>query len=110
MPSRAFGRPASRRCRLTSKRHWPAVPRALGTGQAYLNYRWKMFSYLIGVFATIKRLPIEDRQLAVASLDGFRRAISEVDTQSVWTQEFALQHLLFPDVAPSILSRNDRAS
>ena len=30
---------------------------AAGPGQAYLNYRWKMFTYLIGVFGTIKRLP-----------------------------------------------------
>ncbi|MET3805076.1 hypothetical protein ABIB25_002076 [Nakamurella sp. UYEF19] len=82
---------------------------AAGTGRAYLNYRWKMFAYLIEVFAAIKRLPIDGRQSAFTSLGEFRRATAEVDTQSVWTQEYALQHLLFPDVAPPILSRNDRA-
>ena len=30
---------------------------AAGPGQAYLNYRWKMFAYLIEVFGAIKRLP-----------------------------------------------------
>lgn len=79
-----------------------------GTGQAYLNLRWKMFAYLIEVFRTIKQLPRPARQLAVSSLETFRQAVEGVDTQSVWSQQYALEHLLFPDVAPVILSRKDR--
>jgi hypothetical protein len=82
---------------------------AAGPGQAYLNYRWKMFAYLIGVFGTIKRLPTNERQRAVSSLESYRAALSGVDTQSVWSQQYAIEHLLFPDVAPPILSRQDRA-
>jgi hypothetical protein len=60
---------------------------AAGPGQAYLNYRWKMFAYLIGVFGTIKRLPTNERQRAVSSLELYRAALSGVDTQSVWSQQ-----------------------
>lgn len=83
---------------------------AAGTGQAYLNYRWKMFAYLIEMFRTVKRLPLADRQQALTTMEGFREAVATVETQSVWSQEYALEHLLFPDVAPPVLSRKDRAS
>jgi 5-methylcytosine-specific restriction protein B len=83
---------------------------AAGTGQAYLNYRPRMFTYLVMVFRTIKALPPADRREAVSSLPAWRLAVAEVDTQSVWSQQYALEHLLFPDVAPPILSRTDRAS
>jgi hypothetical protein len=83
---------------------------AAGPGQAYLNYRWKMFAYLIEVFGAIKQLPLAERQRAVSSLDSYRAELSEVDTQSVWSQQYALEHLLFPDVAPPILSRHDRGT
>lgn len=83
---------------------------AAGTGQAYLNYRPRMFTYLVMVFRTIKLLPPAERREAVSSLQAWRSAVVEVDTQSVWSQEYALEHLLFPDVAPPILSRTDRAS
>jgi len=81
---------------------------AAGTGQAYLNLRWKMFAYLIEIFRTINQLPRPARQQAVSSLEAFREAVQGVDTQSVWSQQYALEHLLFPDVAPAILSRKDR--
>jgi hypothetical protein len=83
---------------------------AAGPGQAYLNYRWKMFAYLIEVFGAIKRLTLAERQRAISSLEAYRAALSPVDTQSVWSQQYALEHLLFPDVAPPILSRQDRAT
>lgn len=81
---------------------------AAGTGQGYLNYRWKMFAYLVHVFQTIKQLPVSDRREAFGSLDEFRSALANVDTQSVWAQQYALEHLLFPDDAPAVLSRDDR--
>ena len=83
---------------------------AAGTGQAYLNYRPRMFTYLVMVFRTIKALPPAERREAVSSLPAWRLAVAGVDTQSVWSQQYALEHLLFPDVAPPILSRTDRAS
>lgn len=77
-------------------------------GQAYNNLRWKMFRYLVRVFAEVKKLAPEDRPSALASPESFDRLVSEIDEQSVWTQRFALEHLLFPDDCPAILSREDR--
>ena len=81
---------------------------ATNTGQAYGTFRWKMFGYLIKVFGSIKQLDVGGRRTALSSLQAFRDATASVDTQTVWAQQFALEHLLFPDVAPPILSQTDR--
>jgi len=81
---------------------------AAKTGQAYGTFRWKMFAYLIKVFGSIKQLDDSGRRTAVSSLQAFHDATASVDTQTVWAQQFALEHLLFPDVAPPIVSQTDR--
>lgn len=78
-------------------------------GQAFASFRWKMFSYLIRVFGAIKAVPVADREATLTDWELFQDLLSEIDDQSVWSQRYALEHLLFPDLAPPILSRNDRA-
>ena len=80
------------------------------TGTGFNTDRWKMFAYLIRVFECIKHMDLRTRRRAVDTLESFREALSGVDVQSVWTQQFALEHLLFPDSTPSIISRDDRSS
>ena len=77
-------------------------------GQAYASYRWKMFAYLIRLMEAVKARPRADREKAFSSLASFRQLVNELDEQSVWSQRYALEHLLFPDEAPAILSRDDR--
>ncbi len=62
---------------------------AAGTGQAYLNYRPRMFTYLVRVFRTVKALSRAERREAVSSLEAWRSAVAEVETQSVWSQVYA---------------------
>ena len=81
---------------------------AAKTGLAFSTFRWKMFAYLINVFGSIKQLDDTGRRTALSSLQAFRDATASVDTQTVWAQQFALEHLLFPDVAPPIVSPTDR--
>lgn len=78
-------------------------------GQAYGSSRWKMFAYLIRVFEAIKARGPVDRATTLTDWRAFQALLSEIDDQSVWAQRYALEHLLFPDVAPPILSRDDRA-
>lgn len=80
------------------------------TGTGFNTDRWKMFSYLIRVFECFKHLDPRERRSAADTLESFRAALSGVDVQSVWTQQFALEHLLFPNSTPSIISRDDRAA
>ena len=79
-------------------------------GQAYASYRWKMFAYLIRVFESIKEIPVADREATLTNWEQFQVVLSGIDDQSVWSQRYALEHLLFPDIAPPILSRDDRAT
>lgn len=78
-------------------------------GQAYNNYRWKMFRYLVWVFEAVKGLATEDRAAALATPTSFADLVADIDEQSVWSQRYALEHLLFPDDCPPVLSRDDRA-
>lgn len=77
-------------------------------GQAYNNYRWKMFRYLVRVFEAVKALAPEDRAAALATPASFADLVTDIDEQSVWSQRYALEHLLFPDDCPAVLSRDDR--
>lgn len=79
-------------------------------GTAYNTYRWKMFGYLIRLVERFKSMGRNERQSAVKTLEAFRRITADIDAQSAWTQQFALEHLLFPDETPPVLSRDDRAS
>lgn len=78
-------------------------------GQAYNNFRWKMLAYLVRVFEAVKALDPTARRDALATPGALAQVLSGVDEQTVWSQRYALEHLLFPDDCPAILSRDDRA-
>ncbi len=94
--------------RVPTELETPLAGGAVNTGQAYGSYRWMMFHYLIRVFGAIKSLSPEARSNALESLDAYRSATVDVDPQTAWAQQFALEHLLFPDVAPPVIGRDDR--
>ncbi|MFE7631580.1 McrB family protein [Kocuria sp. NPDC057446] len=77
-------------------------------GTGYNTYRWKMFAYLIRVYEAAKTLPPAERTGVFTDWDTFQRFMERIDDQSVWSQRFALEHMLFPDYAPAITSRDDR--
>jgi 5-methylcytosine-specific restriction protein B len=77
-------------------------------GQAYGSYRYKMFAYLIRVFGAVKALPTAERSDVLRDFGRFQELLSGIDDQSVWSQRYALEHLLFPEVSPAVLSRDDR--
>lgn len=79
-------------------------------GQGFNSYRWKMFAYLIRVFAHFKSLGVDMRREAVGDLAAFRCRTENLDVQTAWTQAFALEHLLFPDATPPAVSRDDRTA
>ena len=62
-------------------------------GRAYSSYRWKMLAYLIRVFAKAKELSRTERAPNVLEdFSGFQRLLSEIDDQSVWSQQpYALE-------------------
>lgn len=77
-------------------------------GTGYNTFRWKMFAYLIRVYEATKKLPRTERTGVFTDWDAFQRFMGGIDDQSVWSQRFALEHMLFPDYAPAITSRDDR--
>jgi len=77
-------------------------------GQAFNSYRWRLFGYLIQVFVAIKALPSDQRNAAITSPDQFVAALDNVDDQGAAIQRHALEHLLFPDDFPPIVSRDHR--
>ena len=82
---------------------------AVSPGQAYATLRWKMLAYLIRVFEAVKGRPVVERQSVLTDWTLFQGLLSEIDDQSVWAQRYALEHLLFPELALPSLSRGDRA-
>jgi 5-methylcytosine-specific restriction enzyme B len=78
-------------------------------GQAFNSLRWRQFGYLIEVFALLKQLPEADRRVALADSGQFVAVLDRVDDQGAAIQRHALEHLLFPDVFPPVVSRDHRA-
>ncbi|MGO0575480.1 McrB family protein [Ornithinimicrobium panacihumi] len=79
-------------------------------GQAFNNYRWKMFAFLINFFVRVKSLPIDQRRAALTDRVQLQQVFNELDQQTVWSQMWAVEHLLFPDLTPPMLNRDDRAA
>lgn len=77
-------------------------------GRAYHSYRWKMFAYLINIFSNIKERNTLERKRILNDWPAFQDFLSGIDDTTVWSQRFAIEHLLFPDIAPPMLSRDDR--
>ena len=81
-----------------------------GPGQSYLARRWLMLTYLINVFAAFKSVSRGERERVLGSFAQYTTFVEGIDDQTVWSQRYALEHLLFPDVCPPYLSRTDRAA
>jgi 5-methylcytosine-specific restriction enzyme B len=79
-------------------------------GQAYNSRRWRQFGYLIEAFIAIKQMPREARQATLHDSSRFVDVLDQVDHQGAAIQRHALEHLLFPDVFPPIVSRDHRAA
>lgn len=79
-------------------------------GQAFNNYRWKMFAFLISFFVEVKSLPVDERRMVLTERSGLRSIFDRLDQQTVWSQMWAVEHLLFPDRTPPMLNRDDRAA
>lgn len=77
-------------------------------GTAYNTYRWKMLAYLIRFVEMLITLPVPEREAALTNWGTFQEVLDRLDDQSVWTQRYALEHLLFPGWAPKAVSRDDR--
>lgn len=78
-------------------------------GQAYNSRRWRMLGYLIDVLATIKRLPEAERRRTVEEPARFVSLLDTVPEQGALIQRHALEHLLFPDTFPAVVSRDHRS-
>lgn len=78
-------------------------------GQAFNNFRWKMLNFLIGFYVEIKALPVDERRAALHDRAELHRVFARLDQQTVWSQMWAVEHLLFPDQTPPMLNRDDRA-
>lgn len=78
-------------------------------GQAFNNFRWKMFGFLIEFFVAVKALPVDERRAALKDRSRVQAIFGTLDQQTVWSQMWALEHLLFPDLTPPMLNRDDRA-
>jgi len=79
-------------------------------GQAFNSYRWRQFGYLIDFFIAFKELPVDQRREALTDSDAFLAVLARVEDQGAAIQRHALEHLLFPEVFPPIVSRDHRAA
>lgn len=77
-------------------------------GQAFNSYRWRQFAYLIELFAALKRLPAHERRETLHEPERFLALVDNVPEQGANTQRHAIEHLLFPDTFPSVVSQEQR--
>ncbi|MEW2329427.1 hypothetical protein AB0880_16625 [Micromonospora chersina] len=78
-------------------------------GQAFNSRRWRQFGYLIEAVAALKELSDGERRTALTDPERFVAVLDRVDDQGALIQRHALEHLLFPDVFPPVVSRGHRA-
>lgn len=77
----------------------------LRTGQAFNQYRWSLFTFLIRAFVAIKRLSLDERRAVLDDPRSWVRHLSDIETShGADSQRFALEHLLFPDFFPPLTS------
>ncbi len=77
-------------------------------GQAYNSRRWRLFGYLIEVVAAVKQLPEMGRRQVAEDPAQFVSLLDTLDDQGALLQRHAIEHLLFPDVFPAVLSHEHR--
>lgn len=77
-------------------------------GQAYNSYRWKQFNLLIEFYVAVKRLAEPQRRAVLKDPAAFVELLGSLPEQGADIQRNSLQHLLFPDVFPAMVSRDHR--
>lgn len=77
-------------------------------GTAFGTYRWRLFGYLVDFFHCIKQLDVSERKRVLTDPVEFGGFVGKIDEQTAWIQRFAIEHLLFPDTFPAIVSRDNR--
>ncbi len=77
-------------------------------GQAFNSYRWRLFGYFIEVFTALKAVPLEQRRRLMSDPDAFVTFLDGINDQGALIQRHALEHLLFPDDFPPIVSQEHR--
>ncbi len=78
-------------------------------GTAYGTYKWKLFAFLIEAFVLLKRLPLDERRRLLHDPSAFTRAMDALDmSHGAASQRAALEHLLFPDAFPPVVSTGGR--
>lgn len=78
-------------------------------GLAFLTNRWRQYAYLIEVLTTLKTLTPQERTTVLSDPVAYIDAVAAVSRQGAAIQSSALEHLLFPDTFPSVVSRDHRA-
>jgi len=77
-------------------------------GTAFGTYRWRLFGYLVDFFHSVKQLDANSRHRILTDPVEFTGFVAEIDDQTAWIQRFAIEHLLFPDTFPAVVSRDNR--
>ncbi|MFC6238029.1 McrB family protein [Longivirga aurantiaca] len=77
-------------------------------GQAFNSYRWKQFNLLIEFYVAVKRLDQPARGRLFDDPAAFIALLDSLPEQGADIQRNSLQHLLFPDVFPAMVSRDHR--
>ena len=77
-------------------------------GQAFLNYRWKQFAYLIEFVVAAKSIPPEKRRAILGDPNQLVALLDSISVAGSAIQRNALEHLLLPDAFPAIVSREHR--
>lgn len=78
-------------------------------GQAFNSNRWRQFAYLIRFLVAVKELAPQAREASLNDPAVFLELVSGIDDQGAAIQRHALEHLLFPDQFPAVVSRDHRA-
>ncbi len=81
-------------------------------GTAYGSYRWRLLAFLVEAFLALKQLPTDQRRrVLTADPDALVTLLDSLDASSgAATQKYALEHLLYPDVFPPVMSLDARAA
>ena len=81
-------------------------------GTAYGSYRWRLLAFLVEAFVALTRLPPDERRrVLTADPDALVTLLDSLDASSgAATQKYALEHLLYPDVFPPVMSLDARAA
>ncbi|NHC46739.1 AAA family ATPase [Motilibacter aurantiacus] len=95
----------------------PAIPQALAPaldgglvspGTAFHSQRWKQFAYLIDFALRVAEQNDAERRRTLAEPEALLELTEALPERGAYTQRFALEHLLFPDVYVPLVSRKHR--